>query len=86
MSRFRHVIPAFSLLLAFAAAEVAACSVCQGNPDSQLVKGAQGGVLVMILTTYGVLLCMGVLAATWFVRHRRLSRRDSGPSSNDHNG
>ena len=86
MSRFRHFVIALLFAVAVSASEVAACSVCQGNPDSQLVKGAKGGVVVMILTTYGVVLCMGALAATWFVRQRRLSRRDNPPSSDDHHG
>lgn len=62
-------------MLHFLLADVArACSVCQGNPDSELVKGAQGGVVVMILVTYGVLLCFGTMVALWLVRARRLSR------------
>lgn len=62
-------------MLLFLLADVArACSVCQGNPDSELVKGAQGGVVVMILVTYGVLLCFGAMVALWLVRARRLSR------------
>lgn len=64
----------------FCATEAVACSVCQGNPDSQLVKGAQGGVVIMILVTYGVLLCMGAMAATWFVRYRRLHTGSDSPS------
>jgi hypothetical protein len=64
----------FVLTLATFASDVAACSVCQGNPDSHLVKGAQGGVIVMVITTYAVILCMGAIVATWFVRHRRLTR------------
>jgi hypothetical protein len=73
----RRIIPLvllFVLTLATFASDAAACSVCQGNPDSHLVQGAQGGVIVMVITTYGVILCMGALVATWFVRHRRLTR------------
>lgn len=79
----RRIIPLVLLsvlTLATFASDAAACSVCQGNPDSHLVKGTQGGVIVMIFTTYGVILCMGALVATWFVRHRRLTRA-SGPAS-----
>ena len=85
----KRIIPlAFLIVLSLAtfASDAAACSVCQGNPDSHLVKGAQGGVIVMVITTYGVILCMGALAATWFVRHRRLTRASrphsaAGPES-----
>jgi hypothetical protein len=53
------------------AAQLFACSVCQGNPDSKLVKGAEAGVLLMVFVTYGLLLGMIGLGATWFVRQRR---------------
>ncbi|GMU35113.1 MAG: hypothetical protein HS101_01310 [Planctomycetia bacterium] len=74
MKRIFPLVLLFVLPLAAFASDAAACSVCQGNPDSHLVKGAQGGVIVMVITTYGVILCMAALVATWFVRHRRLTR------------
>jgi len=55
-----------------------ACAVCQGNRDSDLVKGAEAGVLTMVLITYGVLLCFGAMMAACFVRSRRLRRADPG--------
>ncbi len=57
------------------AADVMACSVCQGDPDSDLSKGAQAGVLFMVIVTYGLLLGFAGLAALWFVRVRRLRTR-----------
>lgn len=57
------------------ATDLYACSVCQGNPDSKLVKGAEAGVLLMVFVTYGLLLGMIGLGATWFVRQRRLIAR-----------
>ncbi len=56
------------------AAPAGACAVCGGDPDSDMVKGAESGVLLMIIVTYGVLLGFAGLAATWFVRSRRLAR------------
>ena len=53
------------------ASELFACSVCQGDPNSKLVKGAEAGVLFMVFVTYGLLLGMIGLGATWFVRQRR---------------
>lgn len=75
----------------FQATELFACSVCQGNPDSKLVKGAEAGVLLMVFVTYGLLLSMVGLGATWFVRQRRRLTRvnadaaaaQSDPSSED---
>ncbi len=73
LSKFGLLLCGAAMLL-LAAAPVDACSVCQGNPDSELVKGAQGGVVVMIVVTYGVLLGFGAMVALWFVRARRLTR------------
>ncbi len=55
----------------FAAPMASACSVCFGDKDDPVVQGTANGVLVMIGVTYGMLLAMSALAATWFVRARR---------------
>lgn len=81
MNRLRLLFTGTIIWAAFSAS-ARACAVCQGNPDSDLVKGAKSGVLMMILVTYGVLLCFGGFAALWFVRHRRNLRR-SIPASGD---
>lgn len=52
-----------------------ACSVCQGDPNSKLVQGAQAGVLLMAITTYVLLLGMAALVASWFIRQNRALRR-----------
>lgn len=57
------------------ATDLFACSVCQGNPDSKLVQGAEAGVLLMVFVTYGLLFGMVGLGATWFVRQRRMIAR-----------
>jgi len=55
----------------------AACSVCFGNQEDPMVQGAANGVLLMVIVTYGMLLGMGALVATWFVRARRMRAGDS---------
>lgn len=79
-SRIRVHVVAWSLGLfafGFRAAPAWACAVCQGNKDSDLVKGAEAGVFTMVLITYGVLMCLGAMVAACFVRSRR-SRRVAG--------
>jgi len=49
-----------------------ACSVCQGDPDSELVKGAEAGVLLLAVLTYGLLMGFAGFFVTWIVRSRRL--------------
>ncbi len=70
MKRFLVVIPAL-IACAFVSADVLACSVCQGNPDADLTKGAQAGILLMVGVTYSVLLGFIGLVVFWFVRGRR---------------
>lgn len=73
---FRSAMIAIALFVAMllAADAASACSVCQGDPDSNMVKAAQGGVVVMVVITYSVLMLFGTLAAVCFVRYRRLVR------------
>jgi len=65
----------------YAAPVASACSVCFGDKDDPMVKGTANGVLVMIGVTYGMLLAMGGLAATWFVRARRIRMSSIGSTS-----
>lgn len=62
------VLFAFHLVAPIASA----CSVCFGDKDDPMVQGTANGILLMIAVTYGMLLGMGALAATWFVRSRRM--------------
>lgn len=66
--------------------ELFACSVCQGDPNSGLVKGAKAGVLFMAITTYTLLLGMVGVGATWFVRHRRRHMNVGNEASNEEAG
>ena len=81
--RFAATIVAAVVIFA-QSAELLACSVCQGNPDSRLVQGAEAGVLLMVCVTYGLLLGMIGLGATWFVRQRRnLARIGVNPAGDE---
>jgi uncharacterized membrane protein YhaH (DUF805 family) len=54
------------------AADVMACAVCMGDRDSNMVKGAESGVLLMVLVTYALLIGVGGIVTVWAVRARRL--------------
>ena len=70
------------LLFAMVCSDARACSVCQGDPDSGLTKGAEAGVILMVIVTYGVLLSFVGIIAVWFVKARRIRSR-SADSSRD---
>lgn len=71
-----------SILLACSTNKALACAVCQGNRDSQLVKGAESGVLTLVFVTYGLLIGMAGICTMWALRARRLRILES--SQNDH--
>lgn len=58
--------------------EALACSVCFGDPDSDMAKGAVSGVLFMIGVISCVLVGIASVAGVWIVRARRLARQFSG--------
>ncbi len=75
-----------SAVLAMMPSVAHACSVCQGDPNSNLVKGAEAGVLFMVIVTYVLLLGMAALVASWFIRQNRRLRRvqlEGGESGSD---
>lgn len=49
-----------------------ACSVCFGDPNSDLAKGAVRGVAFMIGVVSFVLVGIASIAGVWIVRARRL--------------
>ncbi len=81
MKKRLAVICLACLAILSSASTVWACSVCQGNRDSHLVKGAESGVLALVLITYGVLFSFAGFATVWLVRSRRLSNQFKGKSS-----
>jgi hypothetical protein len=53
-----------------------ACSVCFGDPDSPLTKGALMGVYVLVGVVGFVLLSIAATGVYWIQRSRRLARID----------
>lgn len=45
------------------------CATCFGDPDSDMVKGAQAGVLLLAVVTYAMLVSMGLAVA--FILYKR---------------
>lgn len=84
MKRFAAMIG--GILLACPAKESLACAVCQGNRDSQLVKGAESGVLTLVFVTYGLLIGMAGICTMWALRARRLRVKESGQSDHHAGG
>ena len=54
-------------------ARSSACSVCFGDPDSAMAKGATAGVLFMVGVIGFVLCGIAGLGLTWVHRSRRLA-------------
>ncbi len=73
-------IAAAAVVLALIAGPAAACSVCQGDPDSRMAKGAQAGVVALLAITYGLLAGIATIAGVWVVRARRM-RVDETPGA-----
>lgn len=69
ISRFMTAV----LLVSCQAAPALACAVCGGNKDSDMVKGALSGVIVMVAVTYGVLMLFATAGVVFIVRSRRLA-------------
>lgn len=78
----RFTVWAFCVL-ALLAQPLFACAVCFGNPDSNMVKGAKAGVIVMLVVVYAVVFTIVGVAGCWFVRARRLAAAKPDTSSQD---
>ncbi len=67
-------------LLIFSMSDTAlACSVCFGDPDSPMAKGAVAGVYVMVGFIGFVLLGIAGTACFWMVRGRRINLSPPSP-------
>lgn len=67
-----------------AAAPAFACAVCGGDKNSDMVKGALSGVVVMVAITYGLLFGFAAMFAVCVVRARRLAAsKHDGPPGGD---
>lgn len=60
---------------------VTACSVCFGDPDSAMAKGALMGVYVLGAVIGFVLFGVAGTAVFWVQRGRRLARRSSSENT-----
>jgi hypothetical protein len=69
MNRFRIALTAVILL--GLSTPVFACPVCFGNPNSPQMKGAQAGILALLLVTVSVL---AAIAGFFFIYLRRRIR------------
>ncbi|MCA1826266.1 MAG: hypothetical protein ABR567_20265 [Myxococcales bacterium] len=56
-----------------------ACASCFGNADSDQVKAAKIGVLVLLAVIVPVLGAIGFIARTWAKRARALERQPFQP-------
>jgi len=75
---------AAAVVSALVAGPAAACSVCQGDPDSRMAKGAQAGVVALLAITYALLAGIATIAGVWVVRARRMRVEETpGPPDND---
>jgi hypothetical protein len=69
MNRFRTALT--TVVFLGLANPVLACPVCFGNPNSPQMKGAQAGILALLLVTLSVL---GAFAGFFFIYLRRRIR------------
>jgi len=61
-----------------------ACSVCFGDPDSPIAKGAVAGVVVLVGIVGFVLTCIAGTGLFWLHRSRVLARHaDSIPTDSE---
>ena len=61
-----------------------ACPVCFGDPESDMVKGAEAGVVFMLCVVYSLLLGFMGVTTFWLIRARRI-RLGTSASPNDAN-
>ncbi|MSR66641.1 MAG: DUF2561 family protein [Pedosphaera sp.] len=64
MKIIRTIAAIFLLLIGvgFFATEAQACAACFGNSDSQLAKGMNAGIMVLLIFVSGVLLLIGAFS------------------------
>jgi hypothetical protein len=69
----RRYTPLVGLALIAAPSAAQACSVCFGDPDSPMAKGAVAGVAIMVGFIGFVLFGIAGTACFWMVRCRRIA-------------
>ena len=70
LSRFSIVLVVCGVVLAMVRSTWA-CAVCYGDPNAPMVRGAQQGILAMLIITYAVLIGIGGMFAFVIFRARR---------------
>jgi hypothetical protein len=73
MKRTFIMLSALFVATAASVQPVLGCAVCGGERDSQMVQGAESGVLTLVLITYALLMGGGGMIAFWSIRSRRIS-------------
>lgn len=68
-----RALPTAILLVLLSGSIAQACSVCFGDPNSGLVRGAKAGVIVLAGIVYGLLFLMTAVVGSWIRRARRLA-------------
>ena len=63
-----------TLASGWSAVPAAACSVCFGDPESQLTQGAVKGMIVLLGAIGFVLASIAFIGGVWIVRARQLER------------
>lgn len=78
-ARLRHIAFCSICSLILTAADPAwACSVCFGDPGSDMAKGAAAGVWVLAGVIGAVLAAVAGMSLFWIGRGRRLARLNRG--------
>ena len=73
LTRLPLISSAFALLVILLRSEpVQACAVCFKDPDSDLTKGAQAGVLFLAIVVYSLMMGIGVVIYKWYKRAKAL--------------
>lgn len=78
MKRALFIVVVLMAVLGIALDRAAACSVCFGDPNSSMAKGAVAGVYVMLCVVGAVLVGMGGTCLFWIQRSRRLVQQGEG--------
>jgi hypothetical protein len=61
-------------IMQFSASEVIACSVCFGDPSSDMAKGVNAGIAVLLGLIVTVLISIVAVMSFWIHRARRFAR------------
>lgn len=80
MVQLRSWVAAVILVCLSTARPAWACAVCFGDPNSDMVKGANAGIIVMLVIVYTLLLGMAGIAGFWAFKARRISKDTNTPS------